>query len=66
MVTHLSKVLIDAITMIISKPDNLHVQVVQRYLNETNVRALLSEALTADVEAILADQPGFVSADATV
>lgn len=36
------------------------------YLLETNVGALLTEALTADVEAVLADQTGTVSADAAV
>jgi len=33
-------------------------------LDETNVLALFPEALTADVQAILADQTGFVGADA--
>ena len=36
------------------------------YLDETNVLALFPEALTADVQAILADQTGFVGADAAV
>jgi hypothetical protein len=36
------------------------------YLDETNVGALLAEALTADVEAVLADQTHGVSADAAV
>lgn len=34
------------------------------YLGEANVLALLPEALTADVEAILADETGAVCADA--
>lgn len=34
------------------------------YLDETNVGALLAEALTADVEAVLADQTSRVGADA--
>jgi hypothetical protein len=33
------------------------------YLDESNVRGLLSEALTADVQAILADQTSLVGAD---
>lgn len=33
------------------------------HLDEANVRGLLPEALTADVEAVLADQTGAVSAD---
>ena len=36
------------------------------YLDEANVGALLTEALTADVEAVLADQTGTVGADAAV
>jgi hypothetical protein len=36
------------------------------YLDETNVGALLTEALTADVEAVLADETGVVGADAAV
>lgn len=36
------------------------------YLDEPNVLALLPEALTADVQAILADQTGRVGADAAV
>jgi hypothetical protein len=36
---------------------------VQNYLDESNIGGLLAEALTADVEAILADQTSFVSAD---
>lgn len=36
------------------------------YLDETNVGALLTEALTADVEAVLADETGLVGADAAV
>ena len=33
-------------------------------LVETDVRGLLTEALTADVETVLADQTGLVGADA--
>lgn len=33
------------------------------YLDEANVGGLLPEALTADVEAVLADQTGLVGAD---
>jgi hypothetical protein len=33
------------------------------YLDKTNILALLTEALTADVEAVLADQTGLVGAD---
>jgi len=33
------------------------------YFDESNVRSLLSEALTADVQAILADQTSLVGAD---
>jgi hypothetical protein len=36
------------------------------YLDETNVLALLTETLTADVETVFADQTGFVGADAAV
>lgn len=36
------------------------------YLDEANVGALLAEALTADVEAVLADQTSRVGADAAV
>jgi ABC-type cobalt transport system substrate-binding protein len=36
------------------------------YLDETNVGALLAEALTADVQAILADETSRVGADAAV
>jgi hypothetical protein len=36
------------------------------YLDEANVRGLLTEALTADVEAVLADQTGLVGADTAV
>jgi hypothetical protein len=33
------------------------------YLDKSNVRGLLSEALSADVQSILADETGFVCAD---
>jgi hypothetical protein len=36
------------------------------YLDETNVGALLAEALTADVQAVLADETSRVGADAAV
>jgi hypothetical protein len=36
------------------------------YLGEANIGGLLAEALTADVEAVLADQTGTVGADAAV
>ena len=36
------------------------------YLDETNVGGLLAEALTADVEAVLADKTSLVGADAAV
>ena len=36
------------------------------YLDESDVGALLPEALTADVEAVLADKTGRVGADAAV
>lgn len=36
------------------------------YLGEANVGGLLTEALTADVEAVLADETGLVGADAAV
>jgi len=36
------------------------------YLDEANVGGLLTEALTADVEAVLADKTGLVGADAAV
>ena len=40
--------------------------VTRTYLDEANVGALLAEALTADVEAVLADQTSGVGADAAV
>ena len=33
------------------------------YLDKSNVRGLLSEALTADVETVLADETSFMGAD---
>jgi hypothetical protein len=36
------------------------------YLDETDVGALLAEALTADVEAVLADETSRVRADAAI
>ena len=36
------------------------------YLDETNVGGLLTEALTADVQAVLADETGGVGANAAV
>lgn len=36
------------------------------YLGEANVGSLLTEALTADVEAVLADQTGGVGADTAI
>lgn len=36
------------------------------YLDEANVGGLLTEALTADVEAVLADQTGLVGADTAI
>jgi hypothetical protein len=41
-------------------------EVAGAYLDEANVGGLLAEALTADVEAVLADQAGRVGADAAV
>ena len=38
----------------------------ESYLDETNVGGLLAEALTADVQAVLADQTSGVGADAAV
>lgn len=40
--------------------------VVGTHLDEANVGGLLAEALTADVEAVLADETGLVGADAAV
>lgn len=42
------------------------VLVVGTHLDEANVGGLLAEALTADVEAVLADETGLVGADAAV
>lgn len=42
---------------------SLRAEVGNAYLDESNVCGLLSEALTADVEAILADKTGLVGAD---
>ena len=39
---------------------------VYAYLDETNVGGLLTEALTADVQAVLADETGGVGANAAV
>jgi hypothetical protein len=36
------------------------------YLDETNVGGLLTEALTADVQAVLADETSLVGANAAV
>jgi len=36
------------------------------YLDETDISSFLSEALTADVESIFADETGFVGADSAV
>jgi hypothetical protein len=36
------------------------------YLGEADISGLLAEALTADVEAVLADQTGGMAADAAV
>ena len=36
------------------------------YLDETNVGSLLAEALTADIETVLADQTGLVGANSAV
>jgi hypothetical protein len=38
----------------------------EAYLDESDIRGLLSEALTADVQSILADQTSFVSADTAI
>lgn len=38
----------------------------ESYLDETNVGGLLTEALTADVQAVLADETSRVGADAAV
>jgi hypothetical protein len=39
---------------------------VNAYLDETNVGGLLTEALTADVQTVLADETSTVGADAAV
>lgn len=36
------------------------------YLDEANIKRLLTEALTADVQPVFPDQTGLVSADAAV
>ena len=38
----------------------------ESYLGEANVGGLLTEALTADVQAVLADETGLVGADTAV
>lgn len=38
----------------------------ETYLDEADVLALLTEALTADVQTILADQTGLVRADTAI
>ena len=47
-----------------STPDVLHLA--RSYLGETNIGRLLPEALTADVQAVLADETSSVCADAAV
>lgn len=37
-----------------------------KYLDEANIGGLLAEALTADVQAIFADETGLVGADTAV
>lgn len=44
----------------------LHKLVFPSYLGEADVLGLLTEALTAEVEVVLADQTGLVLADAAV
>lgn len=39
---------------------------VESYLNESNVCGFFSEALTADIETIFADETCFVGADSAV
>lgn len=39
---------------------------VRIYLDEPNILALLSEALSANIEAVFPDQTGFVGADTAV
>jgi hypothetical protein len=39
---------------------------VQTYLNKANVGSLLTEALSADVEAVLSDETSLVGADAAI
>lgn len=41
-------------------------QVLWAYLNKSNVGGLLTETLSADVEAVFADQTSFVCADSAV
>lgn len=38
----------------------------QVYLDESNILALLPEALSADIETVFPDQTGFVGADSAV
>ena len=38
----------------------------ESYLGEADISGLLAEALTADVESVLADQTGLVGADAAI
>ena len=40
-----------------------HIPVHYSYLNETNILALLPEALTADAKVVFADETGLVLAD---
>ena len=44
----------------------LAIELYPAYLNEADILALLPETLTADVEAIFADETGCVCADTTV
>lgn len=44
----------------------MDIRVGMAYLDETDILALLTETLTADVEAVFADETGSVGADAAV
>lgn len=43
-----------------------HIYILATYLDEANVKRLLTEALTADVQPVFPNQTGLVGADAAV
>jgi len=46
-----------------SLPPSLHIRTILSGLDESNIRGLFSEALTADVESVFSDETGLMGAD---